>query len=251
MGWYPLVAGLAAFAAVCLIGAGDGLLPGRLEGMVTADGDLGRKSGAPGFLASGAGPKVLGGDGLLSLIEEAKAHVRAGGSLEEAFSAHLAGMALSSTPTMPDFRQLRVLLLSRLGPGQSPVQAERVAVELDLALRVSRLLGCEASGCLDAVIASYKRAQMLVALREKAFSVPKATVKLLSALPLATVGLGELMGARPLKFLLLSTPGRLCLALGFFAYAAGMAWMRMLLRRVEQADSGFYVHTALSPGASS
>lgn len=63
-----------------------------------------------------------------------------------------------------------------------------------------------------------------------ACAVPKATVGLLSALPAVTVALGELLGARPLAFLLGSPRGVVCLVLGGCCYAAGLAWMRALLK---------------------
>ncbi|KFI44796.1 tight adherence protein B [Bifidobacterium bohemicum] len=238
MDWYPFIAAAAAFMTVCCAGSRGVVLIDRLEGIK-----------APGAVRVHSSktvrePAVLGGDGILSLIQEAKAYVSGGGSLDKEFARYLPDTAISSTPAMPDFRQLRLLLRSRLGSKESLVWADRAAAELDLALRVSQLLGCEASGCLEAVSDSYRRAKMLESLRDRAFSVPKATVKLLSALPLATLALGELMGAHPLKFLLFSPVGRLCLILGCFAYVVGLAWMGILLKAVGRADEGFYVHTS-------
>jgi tight adherence protein B len=244
MDWYPFLAAVAAFIAVCCIGVKGTPADNRLETLATSD--VAHLGAAKPFRV----PVALGGDGILPLIEQAKAYVRGGGSLEKAFSRYLPDTAVSSTPTMPDFRQLRLLLRSRLGAKESRAWADRAAAELDLALMVSRLLGCEASRCLEAVSGSYKRAQMLESLRKRAFSVPKATVKLLSALPLLTLALGQLMGARPLRFLLFSPVGKVCMILGLFAYVTGLAWIGILLKKVDEADGGFFVYASRSRNVS-
>ena len=63
-----------------------------------------------------------------------------------------------------------------------------------------------------AVAASLKRRRLLDDLRANAFAMPQATVKLLMALPLLTVMLGECMGAHPLRFLVEDVKGWMCLA---------------------------------------
>lgn len=82
----------------------------------------------------------------------------------------------------------------------------------------------------EAVLTAYRQMRLMQNLRSQACAVPKATVGLLSALPAVTVALGELLGARPLAFLLGSPRGVVCLTLGGCCYAAGLAWMRALLK---------------------
>lgn len=106
------------------------------------------------------------------------------------------------------------------------VQAAR---GLEAALRLGERLGCShARGC-HAVRKAYGRLALRRDLQRNAMAVPKATVRLLSALPALTVLLAQALGAHPLAFLLGGTPGALCLAIGLGCYAAGLAWMRILL----------------------
>ncbi|MDF7664530.1 pilus assembly protein [Bifidobacterium sp. ESL0745] len=167
--------------------------------------------------------------GILSCIETLKAYVKAGGSLEQAFAEQMSDEPLYSAATMPGRAQLQDMLRARLGPKETIEQADCAAVELDLACRLSKTLGCEASHCLDAVASSYRRNRMMKTLKDNAFTVPKSTVKLLSLLPLATLVLGELMGASPIAFLFGNAAGRVCLLLGAGTYALGMLWMHALM----------------------
>ncbi|WEV69677.1 hypothetical protein OZX73_01980 [Bifidobacterium sp. ESL0775] len=170
--------------------------------------------------------------GILSLIDALRAHVRAGGSLQEAFAEQMGDEPLSHTPCMPDREQLQNLLRAHLGKKETREQADQAAAELDLACRLIGTLGCEATHCLDAVASSYRRNRMMKTLKDNAFTVPKSTVKLLSLLPLATLVLGELMGASPIAFLFGNTAGRICLLLGIGTYSLGMLWMRALMDSV-------------------
>lgn len=66
--------------------------------------------------------------------------------------------------------------------------------------------------------------------RRSAFAVPRATAALLGALPLVTIGLGELLGARPVQVLFGSAQGNACLAVGGAGYALGLLWMSSMMR---------------------
>jgi tight adherence protein B len=54
-------------------------------------------------------------------------------------------------------------------------------------------------------------------------------------LPAAGVVLGALVGADPVRVLLLTGPGRLCLVAGLLLWAAGRGWSRALVRRAAAA----------------
>lgn len=174
--------------------------------------------------------------GVLSCVDALRASVKAGGSLEEAF-AETGGKPLCETATMPDLEQLRSILYAQLGPKETMAQADQVAIELDLACRLSKTLGCEASHCLDAVASSYKRNRMMKNLKDNAFTVPRSTVKLLSLLPLATLVLAQLMGAAPIVFLFGNAAGRVCLLLGTGTYVLGMLWMKALMDGVDEVEN--------------
>ena len=60
---------------------------------------------------------------------------------------------------------------------------------------------------------------------------PRASAALLAALPGLGLALGAAMGARPLHFLLDVPGGRLVCGLGLLLDAAGLLWIRRILRR--------------------
>jgi tight adherence protein B len=66
-----------------------------------------------------------------------------------------------------------------------------------------------------------------------ALSPPRATAKLLAALPIFGVGLGVSMGAQPVQFLLHTGAGALCLTLGAALALLGMWWVERLAAAAE------------------
>ena len=59
-----------------------------------------------------------------------------------------------------------------------------------------------------------------------------ATARLLAALPVAVVLLGNGLGGDPLGFLLRTTPGLVCLSLGLALEYAGLAWLARIADQV-------------------
>jgi tight adherence protein B len=223
MGWLPLLSSLFAGLAVILFGwHSKAALLELPEGKVHA---------------TVLKPKRT--IGILSVIDSLRAHVKAVGSLEEAFADQMDGEPVALTPCMPNREQLQDMMRTRLDAKETREQADQAVVELDLACRLIGALGCEATHCLDAVASSYRRNRMLKTLKDSAFTVPKSTVKLLSLLPLATLLLGELMGASPIAFLVGKTAGHVCLALGTGCYMLGMLWMRTLMDGVAAAGQAY------------
>lgn len=104
-----------------------------------------------------------------------------------------------------------------------------VSCNIVASARLSEALGCAVSVPLRTVERVYRHAQHVEELRATAFSMPKSTVKLLAALPAVTLAGGGLLGADPLAFLLATSVGRVCLAVGAVFWASGLLWMRILL----------------------
>ncbi|MDF7664327.1 hypothetical protein PT282_06595 [Bifidobacterium sp. ESL0763] len=179
-------------------------------------------------------------EGILAVLENVKARIRTGSSLEQAFGEACGGV-MAGVATLPGRGALRDLLVEHLDDDETAEQAGETAAELDLACRVSHELGYGALRCMDAVADSYRRNRMMRTLRGNAFAMPKSTVKLLSALPFATLVFGELMGADSLAFLLGTGAGRICLTLGLAAYAIGLMWMRAMMREMQEAAKAFTV----------
>lgn len=197
---------------------------GRAVGGPAADGRDAHGAGA--CMAGVRKTDVPGPVGIAVVLAAARAGLRAGGTMTEAFARQDAvGFA---TPRLTQARLLRLLEASRT-VGETRRQAACVAGSVHAVYLLNASLGCGAARCLDVVMEDYRRMRMLDDLRRNAFAMPEATVRLLSALPGATVLLGELLGASPVAFLLGSDAGRLCLACGAVCYVAGLWWMRALL----------------------
>ncbi|TDD65170.1 type II secretion system F family protein [Actinomadura rubrisoli] len=62
---------------------------------------------------------------------------------------------------------------------------------------------------------------------------PRATARLLAALPLLGIGMAAALGAHPLTFLCGSLPGLACLTTGVGLNATGLWWTRRLARSAE------------------
>lgn len=113
---------------------------------------------------------------------------------------------------------------------------ELVARQLAAACALGDELGGGTARCLDAVAASWRRTRLLEDRRRVAMAGPEATVRMLTGLPVATVVVGELLGARPLAWLTGSLGGWMCFAAGLGCYAVGLAWMRRMLGTLRRAD---------------
>lgn len=174
---------------------------------------------------AGEGPPRIGS---VACVAALQASVRSGATLVQAFE-ELGGHAFAT----PELTRLRIemALRCRCPPGEQGEPTRRLSAELYAACQLSTVLGCETSRCLAAVSASLKRRRLLDDLRRNAFAMPRATVRLLMALPFLTVLLGEGMGARLLAFLCGDAKGLLCLGFASGCYAIGLLWIRILLRK--------------------
>jgi tight adherence protein B len=66
-----------------------------------------------------------------------------------------------------------------------------------------------------------------------ALSAPRATARMLAALPLVGLGMGALLGARPWHVLFATPYGLACLAVGLLLDVAGLLWVQRLARSAE------------------
>lgn len=183
-----------------------------------------------------ASASALPAIGCMACVASLRASVRSGATLVQAFEE------LGGTPfATAELTRLRITMVirSRCPPneqsgrfGQSG-QVERLSGELYAACQLSLTLGCETGRCLQAVAESLKRQRLLDDLRSNAFAMPKATVKLLMALPLLTVLLGEGMGAHSLAFLVSGVKGLACLGFALCCYTFGLIWIRALMRQYD------------------
>lgn len=181
-----------------------------------------------------ASANALPAIGCVACVASLRASVRSGVTLVQAFEE------LGGTPfATPELTRLRITMVIRsrcplkeqFGQGGQSGQVERLSGELYAACRLSLTLGCEIDRCLQAVAESLKRQRLLDDLRANAFAMPKATMKLLMALPLLTVLLGEGMGVHSLVFLVSGVKGLACLGFALCCYTFGLIWIRALMRQ--------------------
>lgn len=165
--------------------------------------------------------------GAAVLIASLIALVRNGSDLVEAFE-ELAGRRFATREVTYD--RVHAMLLDCSPPAERGEGMDIIAAALAASYRLSAESGCRASDCLQAVASLQKRQAALDDARDGAFAMPRATVRLLSGLPILTVFLGELLGAHPLAFLFRWGTGLVCLATGTCFYCAGLIWMWVLLK---------------------
>ena len=164
--------------------------------------------------------------GIDATIAALIAQVKSGSNVVEAFEEQ-GGMRFA-TPRVTAARA-EAVLQARATADESDHDIAATARRLSAACRLSEKAGCSLSRCLEAAADDQRRARRTDELRRQTFAMPKATIRLLTALPGMTVLLGELLGARPVAFLLGSPQGLLCLIAGAVWYVVGLAWTRRLL----------------------
>ena len=185
----------------------------------------GRRS--PDRFGAGADLARSEGGGIDAVITAVIARVKGGGDVVEAFEEQYG--ARFATPRVTADRVARVLAV-HAGHQESGAEVRRTARLLTVACRLAQRLGCEVSSCLEAVAEEYRRERRAAAQRAQAFAVPESTIRLLTALPLVTVALGELMGSRPVVFLFGTPRGWCALAAGALWYLFGLLWTQNMLR---------------------
>lgn len=173
-------------------------------------------------------------EGSAVLIASLVALVRNGSGLVEAYE-ELSGRRFATKEVTYD--RVHTMLREWCLPDEQDEGMEVIAVALVALYRLSTDSGCRASDCLQVVADMQKRQAAMKDARDGAFAMPRATVKLLSGLPILTVFLGELMGAHPLFFLFQPGAGLGCLVTGTCFYCAGLIWMRGLLNGLEKGES--------------
>jgi tight adherence protein B len=106
----------------------------------------------------------------------------------------------------------------------------RVWGELAACFDIAEASGCPLADVLTRFAAQLEAEDDAEAARQTALAGPKATVRLLTWLPLFGLGLGALLGVDPMKTLLGTPFGVAALAAGVVLAAAGRVWSSRLVR---------------------
>jgi tight adherence protein B len=110
---------------------------------------------------------------------------------------------------------------------------EGAAVWDDLAvcLEAAEATGCPLAEVLDRLASHLEDDADAAAARVTALAGPKATAQILTVLPLVGLAVGVLIGANPVRVLLETPLGILCLVSGFILTLAGRMWSARLVLR--------------------
>jgi len=102
--------------------------------------------------------------------------------------------------------------------------------DLARAWRVSSSTGAPMAPALEEVAAGLASDESLRSVVSAELSAPRSTGKVMAVLPLVGIGLGYLLGGRPLDWLVAGPLGWACLLLGLLLAAGGVLWIERLAR---------------------
>ena len=99
--------------------------------------------------------------------------------------------------------------------------------------RVASHTGAGLAGVLDSIGRGLRHDEDARAELEAALGPTRATARLLAALPVFGLGLGQSTGAHPIAFLIETSLGRLCLGSGLLLAVVGVVWVDRIARSAE------------------
>lgn len=166
-----------------------------------------------------------------AVLVAAAARLRAGQTPHEAWRASLAGRPPAVVAGFTHVLQGRSGIPAGIGP-----QTHAALRSAHVASDVARTLGAELAPVLASCAAGIEEAARAAAERTAAFAGPRATARLLLALPAAGVLLGAVMGADPLRIFTTTLGGGALLALAGGLMLAGRWWIRELIQRAERGE---------------
>lgn len=168
------------------------------------------------------------------LIVSLIAILKAGASLYEACAQ------LSHRPhtqvTIDDYL-MRRLVHTTVHPSsfRQYVTEDAFVHQLCAVCKLSEMAGCSTAQCLEILHEDIRRHEQRSQRRTDATAVARMTIRVLLALPLFTFLVSSLSGVGSFVFMTSSPLGWGCIALSVTLYAAGLAWMKALLKRFEKA----------------
>ncbi len=169
--------------------------------------------------AGGAAPAQV----LLQVIEAVGAQVRAGAPPALAWDAAVevvegAAGHLPRGPAEPVADALR-----RAAP------RDRVVLAVAAAWSLAEDVGAPLADVLDQLAVGLRSDADVDGEIEASLAGPRATARLLAALPVAGIAIGELIGAHPVQVLVATPVGQVCAAGGVTFGVLGQVWSRQLV----------------------
>lgn len=166
----------------------------------------------------------------MELISALRDELLAGGALRPSFERAAVSAGADACP--------QALAVCRMG-GEVPPALRSDADGDPLLVSLAALWQvCEGSGgalaaALDRLVDSARQGARTRREIKAQLAGPRATMKVLAGLPVVGVGMGLLMGANPLTFLLGSVWGWACLVAAGLLEVGGVVWMQRLVRGIE------------------
>ncbi|SBW28981.1 type II secretion system F family protein [Protofrankia symbiont of Coriaria ruscifolia] len=144
---------------------------------------------------------------------------------------------------MHDPLALRVALARRTDPAVALAACEASTLrQLAAAWRVSQNAGIPLAPLANRLAAVVRAEREQDGEVSAALAGPRASGQLVASLPVAGIVLGVLLGASPLKVLLDTQAGTLCLVVGVALDLAGLAWINRLTEVAGKRDTGIHDH---------
>lgn len=106
--------------------------------------------------------------------------------------------------------------------------------ELAAAWQLGERVGAPMAGSFRQVATSLAEQRVVVRTVKGELAAPRATGRLLAALPLGGIGLGFFLGGNPLEFLLENVFGNICVCVGFTLSCLGLLWSERLADKAGQ-----------------
>lgn len=235
MTWPPLAVVLAMSAAWLAVGS---VHETRMIALTSS-----RSAGAPPRIRTLA-IGVIGRIGFGPASRRRRAHER--GATIEALGALAAELAAGQPPrtaleraagTPPAWPSANAAVrMDGDIPAALRLDARRrpVLVQLAACWQVAAQTGSGLASAVDQLALTARRAEQVRIELEGQLAAPRATARLLSALPVLGIGFGVLLGADPVGWLLTSALGRVCLVGGLALTVMGAWWTGRIARRVER-----------------
>ena len=163
------------------------------------------QSSGPGAMLSGAAPGLALSDGSVAILASARA------------------AAATGAPVADGIRRALPTAFQRQD------REARIWSELAACLDIAEASGCPLADVLTRFAAQLEVEEDADAARQTALAGPKATVSLLTWLPVMGLGLGAALGVDPLGMLLETPLGLAALAAGIMLTVAGRIWSARLV----------------------
>ena len=214
-----------------------GRIPARLwdELWVLYGGNAGRDTAAIQMAGHGAGPGGTGtvsgpalGPASLRILAAARAAAMLGSSVAAAIRREI---------LTESARENTVVAAARRAVSVRAGRDLRVWGELAACFDTAEASGCPLADVLARFAAHLETEDDAEAARRSALAGPRATVRLLTWLPLSGLGLGLLLGVDPVATLLGNPWGLAALAGGVVLTAVGRVWSAQLVRAAAGAQS--------------